>query len=340
MVTPTKTPSPVPTPLAPPDEQFWEKYSPHYEFPLSSIGSIALHVAGLMIFLGALYMLSKMTLPGTEPVPMREMMVSSEGDGKEDGAPGSGGGAPIEDINHERPMDPTRVIPDKTLDNVRAEIKDFVPNIPQDKDSPKIEDLPSFKKFAQLNEDLRKALMQGKGGSKGAGPESGRAATENPEVGAGGNKINGDPTSSINRAVRWELTYKTESGQDYVKQLAAMKATLVIPQPPDFQKTLAYKNIDQPRPVGEPINVDQIKGLYFVDDSADSASKVARTLGLNFDPPHFVAFFPKDVEEELAAKERNYRGRKEDQIFSTKFKILIRDGKYTIQVLDQVPVKR
>ena len=30
----------------------------------------------------------------------------------------------------------------------------------------------------------------------------------------------------------------------------------------------------------------------------------------------------------------------EEEIFSTKFKILVRDGKYTIQVMDQIPVKR
>lgn len=337
MATPTLTPPPVAPPLAPPDEEFWEKYSPHFEFPLSSIGSIALHVAGLMIFLGALFMLSKMTLPGTEPVPMREMMVL--GDGAEgEGSEGSGGGNPMEDVKpFERPMDPERLIPEKVLEDVRTEIKDFVPNIPQDADAPKIEDLPAFKKFAQLNEDLRKKVMQGNNGNKGMGPEPGKGSTEQTGAGVGGK---GDATSSKNRAVRWELMFKTESGLDYVKQLGAMKATLVIPQPPDFQRSLAYKNIDQPRPQGEAFDINNIPGLYFVDDSADSASKVAKTLGLNFDPPLFVAFFPKEVEEELAAKERNYRGRKEDQIFSTKFKILIRDGKYTVQVMDQIPVKR
>ena len=338
MPTPT-LPSPPPAPpMAPPDEEFWEKYSPHFEFPLSSIGSIALHVAGLMIFLGALYMLSKMTLTDTGPVPMREMMLASDGDGSGDGSAGSGGGTPKEDTTpFERPMDPVRNIPENVIEDVRTEIKDFVPNIPQDADAPKVEDLPNFKKFAEMNEDLRKKLLQGDNGNKGKGPEVGKGSTEQPGAGPGGK---GDATDSKNRAVRWELLFKTESGKDYVTQLAAMKATLVIPQPPDFKKSLAYKNLDQPRPAGEPFDIANVPGLYFVDDSKDSATKVAATLGLTFEPPLFVAFFPKDVEEELATKERNYRGRKEDQIFSTKFKILIRDGKYTIQVMDQIPVKR
>ena len=32
------TSAPPPAPLAPPDEQFWDRYNPHHEFPLSSVG--------------------------------------------------------------------------------------------------------------------------------------------------------------------------------------------------------------------------------------------------------------------------------------------------------------
>ena len=337
MATPTQTPPKPAAPMLPPDEEFWEKYSPHYEFPLSSVGSIALHVAGLMIFLGALYMLSKMTLPDTGPVPMREIMITGDGESPT-GSEGSGGPAQAENTTPlEKPADPMRNIPEKTLDEVRVDIKDYVPNIPQDADAPKIEDLPSFKKFAQLNDDLRKKLLPGNGANKGAGNEAGKGSTEQPGSGVGGK---GDATDSKNRAVRWELLFKTENGRDYVNQLSAMKATLVIPQPPDFKKSLAYSNLTKANPAGEPIDVNNVPGLYFIDDSADSASKVARTLGLNFDPPLFVAFFPKEVEEELAAKERKFRGRREDQIFSTKFKILIRDGKYSVEVTEQIAVKR
>jgi hypothetical protein len=67
---------------------------------------------------------------------------------------------------------------------------------------------------------------------------------------------------------------------------------------------------------------------------------LAGALGLNFSPPAFLAFFPKDIEEELAAKERSFRGRKESEIFSTEFQVLMRDGKPTITVISQVPVRR
>jgi hypothetical protein len=136
------------------------------------------------------------------------------------------------------------------------------------------------------------------------------------------------------------LTFKTESGKDYVAQLAAMQATLVIPNPPDWKTSKAYRNLGAGRVVGEEFNRDQLPGLYFVDDDPVSAEKVAHALGQNFSPPLFIAFFPKEIEEELATKEKAFRGRKEGEVFSTKFKVMIRDGKWTSQVVDQVPVRR
>ena len=40
----------------PPEEQFWERYSPHHEAPLSGIGSFAVHflIAGFLILAGYL----------------------------------------------------------------------------------------------------------------------------------------------------------------------------------------------------------------------------------------------------------------------------------------------
>lgn len=334
----TETKPTNPVPMAPPPEEFWDKYSPHHEFPLSSVGSVALHVAAVGGFALVLYLLAQLSVSDKIAPPMTQMMVVGEADGESNGQAGSGGGEMVENVNKfEFPMDPMRQIPEAKLDEVKQEIKEWVPKIPQADDAPKVEDLPAFKKIAQLNDDIRKKLLEGKGGNKGQGAEPGKGA--NPQEG-GGTGGNGDATSSKNRAIRWELIFKTESGRDYVAQLAAMKATLVIPQPADWQTSKAYRNINQPNPVGEAFSMADMPGLYFVDDSPDSASKVAKALGLNFNPPLFIAFFPKDVEEELAAKERAFRKRKESDIFSTKFKVIIRDGSYSITVVDQIPVTR
>jgi hypothetical protein len=322
-----------PGPLAPPEEQFWEKYSPHYEFPLSTVGSVAMHIAAVVLFLVALWLLSRMSITDKTPVPMRSVSIAGEGEGP-DGS-GSGGGHPQEDV---RPLDlpqNPRHIPEAKLNDVKEDVSPYLPRNTEEGLRP--EDLPSVQKVASLSDDLRRKLLQGAGGKKGAGTAGGTGVSGTPGQGSG---TQGDPTSSASRAVRWELIFKTESGRDYVAQLAAMQATLVIPQPPDWKANKAYRNLGAGRVAGEEFNRDQLPGLYFVDDDPDSAAKVAKALGQDFSPPLFIAFFPKEVEEELAAKEQAFRGRKEGEVFSTKFKILMRDGKWTAQVTEQIPVRR
>jgi hypothetical protein len=289
---------PPPAPLAPPDEQFWQKYSPHYEFPLSSIGSIAMHIGFLAIFLLFLWLLAKMTVSDKVPVPMTEMTLSGDGDGA--GRAG-GEGAPLEDQQ------------DPKVDTKRQRL------IPQ-------AELPGIVLTP------RKST-----GGTGDGPESGKGNTGVPGTGS---NDRGDATESGNRSKRWELIFRTESGRDYVAQLAAMEATLVIPIPPEWNVYKSYKNLRQERPAGVAFNRDELPNLYFVDDAADSAAKVANALGLDYSPPRFIAFFPKHIEEQLAAKERTYRGLREDQIATTKFKILMRDGKPVISVVDQEQIRR
>lgn len=323
----------VPGPLAPPEEQFWEKYSPHYEFPLSSVGSVAMHIAALVLFLGALWMLSRMTFSDKTPVAMRAMtVIGDEGDGA--GKAGSGGGTPKEDVTpFQEPME--RSIPEAKINETLKDLQNILPKVSADSDAPRPEDLDAVKKIARLDDAIRQAL--GKSGNRGSGPGDGSGTSGVP--GTGSNNA-GDATSSQSRGVRWELIFRTADGRDYLNQLAAMKATVVIPYPPDWKTSKAFKDVGRERVTPEEFNRDQLPDLYFVDDEAGSPGKVAKALGLNFEPPVFIAFFPKEIEEELAAKERAFRNRKESEIFSTKFKVLIRDGKLSITVVDQIPVKR
>lgn len=338
MSAPASSPAPKapPGPIAPPGDEFWEKYSPHYEFPLSSIGSIAMHVAGVAIFLLLLWLLSRLSISDTQPVPMIGITVDGDGSGENGG--GSGGGEPMpkEDINPlERPMDPSRPIPEADLAKIK-ELDQWLPKVPSLDDAPSPESLSQVPKINKLNDDLRKAILEGMSRTKGKGPGDGSGKSGVEGKGSG---TTGDPTSSGNRAVRWELNFKTNDGRDYLNQLAAMKATLVIPQPSDWKTNKVYRNILS-NPTGESFDMSQMPGLYFVDDSADSAGRIGEVLKLGFSPPFFIAFFPKEIEEKLAKEEREYRGRKESEIFSTKFKILIRNGEPAITVVDQTPVKR
>ena len=330
----TKPAAPPPAPLAPPDEQFWDRYSPHHEFPLSSIGSVALHIGVFAALAGLLYLAYKGTISDKTPVPMVTMTVA--GDGGPEGRGGGGGeNQPKEDVDPIQQTLPKRDVPQAELDRVMPELKQYLPKVPANQAGLRPEDLPNIPKIAGLDDELRKKLMEGASGNKGKGPGDG-AGGPGPEGAGAGNAS--DPTSSANRGVRWDLNFKTENGADYLNQLRAMKATLLLPQPANWKTYKAYRTTDSSF-AGEDFDIAKLPGLYFIDDEPGSAARLARAMGLDFSPPKFLAFFPKDIEEELARKEREYRGRKESEIFSTSFRILVRDGKPTITVIDQKSVR-
>src|SRR5438046_1822792 len=70
MSTATATTNSQPTlarrPVLPPEEQFWQRYSPHNEFPVSSIGSLTIYlIIGVLIVAGI-----KLKLFDTERPPL------------------------------------------------------------------------------------------------------------------------------------------------------------------------------------------------------------------------------------------------------------------------------
>ncbi len=142
-----------------------------------------------------------------------------------------------------------------------------------------------------------------------------------------------DSTTSSARSARWIINFKTDSGEDYLKQLAAFEAKLLIPQPPDWKKNIQF---DELKPNAGKAQAGELPNMFFIDSDKGSAAKVAHALKLEIDPPHFVAYFPKKVEEDLAAKERAFHDRKEEEIRSTTFRVIERNGKYEMKVTDQL----
>ncbi len=334
----TATPTPPPPPLLKPApesgpelEPFWEKYSPYHEFPISSVLSVLIQVAGVTLFIA---FATAFVVPTKVPPSIREISVDGSQDGN-DGKQGSGGGGQENIDPLSRPMDITPVS-EVQLDEVKTQAKEWLPVVPKSADAPKVEDLPSVKKVAQINEALRQKLLEGASGKKGKGNEMGEGASDKKGDGDGGS---GDAGTSKKRALRWEIVFTVDNGREYLSQLAAMRATLVVEQPPRFESALVYRNIAD-KPTGEPFDISKLPGLYFIDDRRDSITGLCQAMGLNFNAPRVIAFFPGDVEEELANKEKTFRGRKESEIFSTKFKVLVRDGRYVITVVEQIPVRR
>ena len=323
--------SPLSVRPEPPEEQFWEKYSGNSEFPLATLGSGAAHIALVLLFIYIIGMESDRTSKVSPPI--RALVVGEGGMGEGDGSVGSGGGDPREAANPTRdPSDPVPPIPDAEFREVSPTIVEWAPDLKDNPDMIKaIAQSPEFDKLKKMNDDLRKKLLEGVNGSKGKGSNSGTGNTGDEGSGSTGK---GTGNSTGERTLRWTLKFDTNSGQDYLDQLTAMQAKIIMPQPPGWRSANLIKDLTKPNN-GESIDVSSIREMHFIDDRNESVLSVSEALGLKFRPPYFIAVFPKDIEDQLAAREAAYRNRDPKTVASTTFRIIVRDGKPTITVVEQ-----
>jgi hypothetical protein len=316
-----------PEDILPPEETFWEKYSPHLEFPLSWAGGIAIFMT-----MGTLIILIVMRLsdpPKSRSVPVRAVSVFADGDG--DGSPGSGGGSPMsESVPKEERFEIPQPSPQSKLEEVREKIVAWSPDMKVDADMLEVmAHSPLVDKLNKLNDRLRKDLFKGEGDKKGQGPAAGNAGGNSDRAGTQGTGA----SSSQGRTLRWTLSFTTQNGRDYLAQLASLKASVLFPR--GNGKAIILRDLNNPTKREEVREIANIKEMFFVDDRVDSVLSMARAVDLDFSPELFIAFFPREVEEELAAKERAYRNRKEEDILSTTFRIVVRGGEYVITVTEQ-----
>ena len=122
-------------PLFPPEEQFWKRYSPHHELPLSATGSLTLHglIIGLLLLAG--FIAAILGWNATKHNAPFETVVVSGGGGDRKGSgfdPGLGQVDPkeaVQDPNKkEEPLPP--VEPPRPL--TVEERKNIVMNLPKD----------------------------------------------------------------------------------------------------------------------------------------------------------------------------------------------------------------
>src|SRR3954465_5876619 len=89
--------------LVPPDEQFWKRYSPHHEAPLSGVSSVATHVVLILMILLVAWVVSKMRDEDeNRSLPVDVVRVQFPGGGGSPGGHGTGPGG-IEEPKEENP---------------------------------------------------------------------------------------------------------------------------------------------------------------------------------------------------------------------------------------------
>lgn len=311
----------APDALAEPgDKAFWVTYSPRFEMPISYTGSALL----LASFVGLLALILMIPSFGKQRKGAELGLV-----GDDDFGAGSAG----------KGVDDPLVTGDNTP--TKEDIKEVLPNpeqtLPQIKDDMKalFEDAPSISdrkatEYASLDQSIKDKMYGNKKGSGGPG----KGGTEGHGDGPGGN--GSDSTRA--RSLRWIISFKTRDGRDYLNQLSALGAVVVVPVPPEGKQQFIFRDLGNPKPgtYCSPKDWEKLNSqIQFTDFVRKSVQDVSIALNLDFTPKNFMAFFPPEMEEKLSRMEKSYQNRRSEDIEETRFELVMRGGKYEMIVAAQ-----
>jgi hypothetical protein len=343
--------------LVPPDERFWQRYSPHAEFPLSSAGSFVLHVLALGLLGLMAWLATTLFDHASRQLPVEAVRLAGgggnprgQGDGANTGAPVEVGEKPNEAVADNVP--PEDVAPPKIEVNPNS-----LPKTQFDDSTRQIQKIDDASRaFARLGQRANKIQLPsseppgyGKGGT-GKGGGSGSGEGEGYGSGKGEGLVN--PTQREKRAIRWTMGFNTVDMADYVAQLRGVGAILAIPigeKGDDFDYGIIRNLSARPAKLQqEDIQkvLQEVHGMIrWYENDPKNAAGVLAVLGIPLpkispEKLHFVACMPAKLEQklsqlELAYLNRKFPGRNEDDIHSTKFRIkVLRSGKYEPEVVE------
>jgi hypothetical protein len=311
----------------PPEGTFWQRYNQNLELPTSVLISVLALSLGFMLIVFVIW--AAMTGPDRTPVPI----VLGEGGPDEFGmgSPSEGGTPePITIGQSATQADLERMdLPKDQLPQVKDDLQKVI-NVEDPLADVSIPD--SFAAaYATLDKELRDKML-GVGQKRGT-PGAGTGDTgQGTGVGGTGN----DSTRA--RSLRWVLRFRTTSGRDYLDQLMALKAVVMVPARGTNKEMYIFRDLANPRPgtVATDSDIAQVSRLIqFSDIRRESVDAVAAALGLDYDPKVFWAFFPAELEAELARLEKAYMNRQPEAIEETVFQVTVRGGRYTLVVVEQ-----
>ena len=313
---------PQPSPGTP-EPRFWKRYSPHHEFSLSTATSILFHgiIAALVLLVGW----KLLSIQTKTPLPMEPIRVPGVGNQPSAG-PGHGDLAGLlketadesrDAVPRDHPAD-SRPESIKTAERPTADL----PANSSDANARLIQQgNAAIKNFDRLREKLRNSLNDSGSTKSSAGDNS---------DGPGGKQ--GKIENRRNRILRWRMKFNTANGDDYRRQLEVLGAILAVPAGDEKYEVIRKL---KPPARGKVEDLAQINRIFWVDDTPQSVMSLSQALKLAAQPKHIIAFFPVEFEEKLAHLEKNYRGKKADEIAETHFEIRPRGKAFEPVVVTQ-----
>jgi hypothetical protein len=342
--------------LLPPEERFWQRYSPRHEALLAAVGSLTLHglVIGIPLVLGSI--LGFLWILGAEAQPpnMDLVQVVGEGDGAGGGDPAPLGDpgndqesavkAPVETTPAmQKPEEMFPVVPSEKAAEIpeavtekSVEPKDNVDNVLQEirKDVKKIERPKVAKTVART---APAGVASGQVGGKGLGGSGGGTGTGTGRGdGPGKFGISGQPTKQQIFAQRWRFDM-SGNGREHAAKLAAAGVILIVYD--QFGNSGVVRDLRRrpTRPVPE--NLVKFKeAVQWTNNKQDSLAGLAEALQLGFRPIAVQILLPKEREEKMAEAEAAYarkQGRPFDRITETWFDFRLVNGRFEPVVIRQ-----
>jgi hypothetical protein len=357
---PTAEPRSSTQPLIPPEEKFWQRYSPHSEAPLSGVTSAVVHILAIGLLLLIIY-IKYMTHVDDEnrSLPVDVVRFGGGGGGNPGGKVGGPGGQESGDpdggdSSSDRPMGPPP--PDlPSLTPAKAEgIKQEFNNDPTaeyyaQKGSTSFNTITDLEKGAR--DTLRKSINPGAGGGGGggmggSGRDGGRDTGKDTGMGGGVGEGKGALNIREKRVLRWAMTFNTRDGKDYLDQLRGLGAKIGIPIEGKEGQFLLVDDLKNEK-VAVQKDVTKLNLIYWVDNKPESVQSLFSQMPHHQPslPSYFVAFFPPKLEARLLDLEmdfaaRRYNGlRDENKIHETKFDVFRSGAGYDVRV-NMVYLKR
>lgn len=336
-------------PLVPPDEQFWLRYSPHHEFPLSTLASFLLHA--LAFGMVAFVMWWWFTSINEELSPISLEPITVAGGGGNPKGEGNQPGKVLPSQQTEAADTERKVVVDPNLLNEeKIHLNPVTPNTPQldippnarfiEKDS-----ADPISKMAALKKQIAQTKIAGPVASKGNGG-AGSGGGKGNGIGTGTGDLAGPGNSNISvrdrRQLRRTIKFDTLSGDDYRRQLLSLGAVLAVPEPSQDNAMLyrVYRDLTHIPVEGKVEDIRELNRklnrIFWTDADPQSVASLSQALGLRSPPAAITAFFPHEFETDLLKKEMEYRHVKNEwEIRETVFKVIPRGRGYGVEVESQ-----
>ncbi|HET6883407.1 MAG TPA: hypothetical protein VFI31_24870 [Pirellulales bacterium] len=307
-----------------PWQRFYRRYSGHGELPRSTLVSVGSHLllAFVLILMASSLMTKDQTPPAVDVVHVGDDSSAAPGEG--DGEEASGDAMEATEPSDSLAEEMSESQPAETVKT------DVEVDVPTETVAPTADELvaeteKAAKRTAAAADRAKAALQRAKDRLK-----------QNMTSGAGSGSGGGGGSGTTGRAARparWVLKFKTGSVQDYLAQWEGLGAKIAFPAAGD--KYRYFSDLTSGSPTSEVRDLSGEGRLYWIDDDAASAARVAQALGVS-PTDFFLAFLPLEVEERMLKLELAAAGVPEDQIATTHFVVVPRGGGYEVQVLKTV----